>query len=68
MNSHIAPGQNLRTDAAARYLGVSTSTLAKMRMRGDGPPFVKMGRRLVVYRMPELAAWLDAGRRASTSK
>jgi hypothetical protein len=28
----------LRVPQAADYLGISTSTLAKMRLRGDGPP------------------------------
>jgi predicted DNA-binding transcriptional regulator AlpA len=56
----------LRADAAARYLGVSASTLAKMRMRGDGPEFMKMGRRLVVYNLSDLTAWLETTRRKTT--
>jgi predicted DNA-binding transcriptional regulator AlpA len=59
--------QNLRVDAAASYLGISVSALAKMRMRGDGPPFVKLGRRVVIYRMSDLAAWLDQRQRLTTA-
>lgn len=68
MNLYTSPAQNLRTDAAAHYLGVSPSLLAKLRMRGEGPQFVKLGRRVVVYRVADLTAWLDAGQRTSTAE
>lgn len=29
----------LRPKAASEYLGLAVSTLAKMRLRGDGPPY-----------------------------
>ena len=38
----------LRAGAAAEYLGLSGSTLSKMRLRGDGPPYSKAGPRIVV--------------------
>ncbi|MEP9387260.1 helix-turn-helix domain-containing protein [Mesorhizobium sp. KR9-304] len=63
-----ASGHVLRTEAAASMLGISTSTLAKMRMRGDGPPFMKMGRRLIVYKARDLDQWLEETRRTSTSQ
>jgi predicted DNA-binding transcriptional regulator AlpA len=56
----------LRTEAAARYLGLARSTLAKMRVRGDGPPFSKAGLRVVVYDMQDLNDWLRNTRRTST--
>ena len=34
----------LTQDEVSALLGVSSSTLEKMRMRGDGPPFTKIGR------------------------
>ena len=52
---------------AARLLGLSPSTLAKLRLTGNGPIFCKLGRR-VVYRMEDLAAWLVEHRRTSTSE
>lgn len=52
---------------AARYLSLSPSTLAKMRVFGKGPQFCKLGRR-VVYRLSDLDDYLDASRRSSTSK
>jgi excisionase family DNA binding protein len=45
--------------AAARYVGLSTSTLAKMRLSGNGPAFLKLGRR-VLYRRADLDAWLES--------
>lgn len=56
-----------RAPAAAAYVGESESTLAKRRMRGDGPAFLKLGKRTVGYRRSDLDAWLAACRRTSTS-
>jgi predicted DNA-binding transcriptional regulator AlpA len=60
--------RNLRPPGAASYLGLSASTLAKMRLRGDGPPYSKAGPRIVVYGVQDLDAWLDARKRKSTSE
>jgi excisionase family DNA binding protein len=51
---------------AANYLGLSTSWLAKLRLTGDGPPFLKLGRQ-VRYRRADLDAWLNQRLRRSTS-
>jgi Helix-turn-helix domain len=56
----------LRSEAAARYVGLAPSTLAKMRVRGDGPPYSKAGARVVVYDIRDLEAWLRSTRRKST--
>lgn len=56
----------LNTDQAAGYVKLAASTLTKKRLFGDGPPFFKIGRR-VVYRRADLDAWLSAHRRTSTS-
>jgi predicted DNA-binding transcriptional regulator AlpA len=42
---------------AARYVGLSESTLAKLRLNGNGPLYCKLGRR-VVYRPTDLDQWL----------
>jgi predicted DNA-binding transcriptional regulator AlpA len=52
---------------AAAYCGSSASTLAKLRLYGGGPVYVKLGRR-VVYDVNDLDAWLASHRRASTSE
>ncbi|MGR3321396.1 MAG: helix-turn-helix transcriptional regulator [Pseudooceanicola sp.] len=54
--------ETLRATEAAKYLGVSASLLAKLRMRHrrtESPPFAKIGGR-VVYRRSDLDNWLDA--------
>jgi hypothetical protein len=51
---------------AARELHCSVSFLAKKRMTGDGPPFIKRGR-TVLYAEPALVQWLKSQTRMSTS-
>jgi predicted DNA-binding transcriptional regulator AlpA len=58
----------MRPREAAEYLRLSESTLAKMRMRGGGPLYVKAGPRLVLYRQSSLDGWLVRNRRRSTSE
>ena len=54
----------LRAVEAAEYIRVSRSTLAKWRMRGEGPPYHRCGIRLVYYYKHEIDAWLtDCDRR-----
>ena len=50
----------------AERLGNTPDTLANWRWRGDGPPYVRVGRR-IRYRLTDLAEWLDAHTRTSTS-
>lgn len=50
---------------AAIFLNVSVSTLARLRVHGGGPVFLKIGRR-VVYEQSDLIAWL-AGRKLSNT-
>jgi DNA-binding transcriptional MerR regulator len=51
---------------AAEILGVNPRTLEGWRQRGEGPPFVKYGGR-VVYEIADLEAFKVARRRLSTS-
>lgn len=44
---------------AARFVGLSESTLAKLRLYGNGPTYCKLGRR-VVYRPADLEVWLQS--------
>ncbi|MFL0418411.1 helix-turn-helix transcriptional regulator [Sphingomonas sp. 179-A 4D3 NHS] len=48
-------------------LGLSPATLRNMRVKGDGPPFVKMGR-AVRYREEDLRDWVAARVVGSTSQ
>ena len=58
----------LRSPEAAAYVGLSESTLAKMRLRGDGPEYSKAGPRIVIYDRARLDEWLDRSLRRSTSQ
>jgi hypothetical protein len=51
---------------AAPKLHCSVSYLAKLRMSGDGPPFVKRGR-AVLYTELALVQWIKSRTRMSTS-
>ena len=51
----------------AHRLKVSTSWLAKARMRGDGPPFIKVGR-AIRYAEATLVQWTKGRQRLSTSE
>jgi hypothetical protein len=49
----------LPSAVAAKRIGVTPGTLAKMRMRpGDGPPFVRLSRRKIVYATATIDQWL----------
>ena len=50
--------ERLRAVVAARYLGLSRSTLAKWRMKGEGPPYHRCGPRIVYYFKDEIETWL----------
>ena len=56
----------LRPAQAADYLNSSTSTLAKKRLKGNGPTYTKFGR-LVLYAKRDLDEYLASRRRRSTS-
>jgi predicted DNA-binding transcriptional regulator AlpA len=51
---------------AAHFIGLSQSTLAKLRLGGNGPPYCKLGRR-VVYRREDLGVWLESRLTRNTS-
>ena len=56
----------LSTRQAAAWLGLSTRTLDRYRVSGDGPMFHRFGGR-VRYLCADLDAWAVTRRRASTS-
>jgi predicted DNA-binding transcriptional regulator AlpA len=64
----IAPTMVLLTaKEAARLLKVSLSWLAKARMRGDGPPYIRIGRS-IRYAETALIQWMKSRQRLSTSE
>ena len=59
--------QLLDTRRASKHIGLAESTLEKMRVAGDGPPYAKLGR-AVRYRMCDLDSWAAARLVTSTSE
>ena len=57
----------LRPPEAARHLGLSESTLAKMRMRNEGPAFVKLTGRACGYRLSSLNRFVQANEQATAA-
>ena len=60
------PPLYLNVFEAAEKLRLAVSTLNKMRVRGDGPPYLKLGRR-VLYNEDGLRDWAEARTMKSTS-
>jgi predicted DNA-binding transcriptional regulator AlpA len=51
---------------AARHLNLSVSWLAKRRLAGDGPPYIKLGG-AIRYAEASLQQWMKGHQRLSTS-
>ena len=58
----------LRTPEAGVYVGLAATTLEKMRIRGDGPKFIRLTTRAVGYTKEDLDLWLEERRSSSTSE
>ncbi|WP_414656087.1 helix-turn-helix domain-containing protein [Ferrovibrio sp.] len=56
----------LHPKEAAAYLRLHPVTLAKMRMRGNGPSFLRIGRS-IRYRQRDLEVWLERCRANNTA-
>lgn len=54
----------LKPEEVAPLLGVSKVTLSRWRRRGEGPPWRRLGPRLIRYPEAELVAWLGARQEA----
>ncbi|MGE0741624.1 MAG: helix-turn-helix transcriptional regulator [Hyphomonadaceae bacterium] len=62
------PNGLMRVREAAARLGLSKSTLDKMRCDGRGPRFVKVTSKIVGYDPADLDAYAEARKRQSTSE
>ena len=58
----------LRTPAAAKYCGVSSSYLNKSRVYGYGPPYSRLPGGIIVYSIADLDEWIEARKQRSTSE
>jgi predicted DNA-binding transcriptional regulator AlpA len=59
---------HIRRKDVPRYLPIAPQTLARWAVEGQGPRFVKVGKRLVAYRAGDLRAWLRDQTRENTSE
>ena len=66
MGGVIMQDEYLDTFGAASVAKLSASTLNKLRMKGSGPEYLKLGRR-VVYSRRSLDEWMSSRVRTSTS-
>lgn len=55
-------------EQAARYLTLSVSTLARMRIAGNGPVFIRLSPQKIGYRQSDLDKFLEDRVRTSTSQ
>jgi predicted DNA-binding transcriptional regulator AlpA len=60
--------RRLRPPAAAEYLSMSEDWLAKRRMKGEPPRYLKLGGRSIAYDLSDLDDFIAASRRRSTSE
>ena len=60
------PEQMVPPAILADELGVTKSALAKWRTDGDGPPFCKLGHKVVRYPRSGIEAWKSACMRSRT--
>jgi excisionase family DNA binding protein len=65
--AHMQSETYMNDVEAAAYLGISRSWLTKLRVRGGGPPHVKLGRRCL-YRRSDLDGFMRAHLRRTTSE
>lgn len=57
----------LRPHDAAQYIGLAVSTLAKLRVTGEGPTYSVLGR-AISYDIADLDEWVCQRKRSSTSE
>ncbi len=60
------PDQLLRTRELADWFGVSVSWVEISRIRGIGPPFVRIAPRMIRYKISSVLRWLEERQRMTT--
>jgi len=63
----MATHDYLKPDQLSELINVAKSTLARWRVEGNGPPFMKAGR-AVLYAANDVHEWLAKSARQSTSE
>lgn len=52
----------------AERLGLSERSLERLRISGEGPPFIRLSQRRLAYREDDVAAWVEQRMRASRAE
>ena len=60
--------QYFNTREAANYVRLSTATLERLRVKGDGPVYINPVKDRVLYSSQDLDDWMHSRRRRSTSE
>lgn len=63
-----SPDQLLTAGELGDYLGLSKQQLAMMRVKGDGPRFIRASANNIRYRWADVTAWLEANSHESTDE
>jgi predicted DNA-binding transcriptional regulator AlpA len=56
----------IRRSDLPKYLPIASQTAARWSCEGQGPRFIKVGRRIVAYRAGDLREWLQGQVRENT--
>ena len=63
----LNPERLLTRDEVEALFGITRRYLEVSAVRGDGPPMIRVGSRMVRYRVRDLHEWIDWHRVTSTS-
>jgi hypothetical protein len=67
-HQHWSTEDLLTSQELAEALKISVRTPENWRLKGEGPPFIRVGKRRCLYRWREVLEYLDARRFSSTSE
>lgn len=68
LGDHRFPEQLLSRDQIQAEYGLSKRYLELSAMTGDGPPMIRISRRMVRYKRSDLENWINARKVRSTSE
>ncbi len=66
-SNDLSPDRLLSRNEVEALFGISRRYLEVSAVRGDGPSMIRVGARMVRYRVRDLRDWIDANRVTSTS-
>jgi hypothetical protein len=61
------PKKYLTPDEASQLIGAAKQTMARWRVEGIGPQFIRVGRK-IMYAVEDLILWMNSRRVSSTSE